>query len=278
MEFESLLYDVEEHVATITLNRPDRLNALTRELEDELFKAMKQADQDDDVRVIILTGAGRGFCAGADIEALSWVASLDWSTVNLVEVREKLLPARRSQTASIDFQRSYSYFPAISKPIIAAINGASVGLGFIIPLYCDVRFASDQARFGTAFAKRGLIAEHGISWMLPRLIGISNSLDLLYSARLIDADEALRIGLVNRVIQEDELMQEVRRYAIHLATNVSPRSLRIMKRQVYEALLQSLDEAIDSANDVMVRSFASKDFQEGVAHFVEKRSPKFTGE
>lgn len=278
MNFESLLYDVEDHVATITLNRPDRLNALTRELEDELFKAMKQADGDHDVRVVILTGAGRGFCAGADMDSLTWIASLDWSTVNLVDVREKLLPSRRSHDASVDFQRTYSYFPAMSKPIIAAINGASVGLGFILPLFCDLRFASDEARFGTAFAQRGLIAEHGVSWMLPRLIGVGNALDLLYSARLIDANEALRIGLVNRVMPAAEMMKEVKQYAAHLAKNVSPRSLRIMKRQVYQAMFQSLDEAIDSANDVMVRSFGSNDFKEGVAHFVEKRPPTFTGD
>ncbi|MDG2383256.1 MAG: enoyl-CoA hydratase [Pirellulaceae bacterium] len=277
MEFESLLYDVDERVATITLNRPDRLNALTRELEDELFHAMKQAEGDDEVRVIVLTGAGRGFCAGADLEALSWIAGIDWATASLVEVREKLLPARRSSQASVDFQRTYSYFPAISKPVIAAINGPSVGLGFILPLYCDVRFASDQASFGTAFAQRGLIAEHGVSWILPRLIGISNALDLLYSTRMIDADEALRIGLVNRVISAESLMDEVRQYAIHLATKVSPRSLRMMKQQVYEALFQSLDEAIDSANDLMVRSFSCHDFKEGVAHFLEKREPRFTG-
>ncbi|MCP4191322.1 MAG: enoyl-CoA hydratase [Planctomycetaceae bacterium] len=277
MEFESLIYDVDERVATITLNRPDRLNALTRELEDELFHAMKQAEGDDEVRVIILTGAGRAFCAGADLEALSWIAGIDWSTENLVEVREKLLPPRRSSQALVDFQRTYSYFPAISKPVIAAINGPSVGLGFILPLYCDVRFASDQARFGTAFAQRGLIAEHGVSWILPRLIGISNALDLLYSARMIEAEEAFRIGLVSRVISAESLMDEVRQYAIHLATKVSPRSLRVMKQQVYESLFQSLDEAIDSANDALVRSFSCDDFKEGIAHFLEKREPRFKG-
>ena len=277
MEFESLIYDVDERVATITLNRPDRLNALTRELEDELFHAMKQAEGDDEVRVIILTGAGRAFCAGADLEALSWIAGIDWSTENLVEVREKLLPPRRSSQALVDFQRTYSYFLAISKPVIAAINGPSVGLGFILPLYCDVRFASDQARFGTAFAQRGLIAEHGVSWILPRLIGISNALDLLYSARMIEAEEAFRIGLVSRVISAESLMDEVRQYAIHLATKVSPRSLRVMKQQVYESLFQSLDEAIDSANDALVRSFSCDDFKEGIAHFLEKREPRFKG-
>lgn len=277
MEFELLQYEVDDHVLTITLNRPDRLNALTRELEEELFAAMQQADSDDQVRVVILTGAGKGFCAGADMEALGWVANLEWSTVNMEELREKLMPSRRLPEAAVDFRRTYSYFPAVRKPIIAAINGAAVGLGFILPLYCDLRFASDRARFGTAFAQRGLIAEHGVSWMLPRLIGMSAACDLLYSARIIDANEALQLGLVNRVISGDSLLDEVKTYAHGLASTVSPRSLRIMKRQLYEAQFQSLDQAIDTANDAMIHSFGSEDFREGVAHFLEKRPPKFSG-
>jgi len=172
---------------------------------------------------------------------------------------------------------SNSYFPAIGKPILAAINGSAVGLGFILTLYCDLRFASDQARFGTAFSRRGLIAEHGISWMLPRLVGVSNALDLLFSARLIDASEALRLGLVNRVLPQAEFMDGVRTYARELATLVSPRSLRVMKKQVYEALFQTLAEATDIANVEMMKSFGSADFREGVAHFLSKRPPVFTG-
>ena len=277
MEFEALIYEVEDQVATITLNRPKRLNAVTKQLDDELFAAMKAADEDDDVRVIILTGAGRAFCAGADLEALAWVADIDWSSVDIDELRKKILPLHAWGEGRSDFQKTYSYFPAIAKPVIAAINGAAVGLGFILSLYCDIRFASDTTRFGTAFAKRGLVAEHGVSWILPRLVGLSNALDLLYSARLIDAEEAHRIGLVNRVLPPESLLEQTREYAVQLATTVSPRSLRVMKKQIYDSLLQSLDETIENANDEMIESFQCDDFQEGVAHFVEKRAPKFTG-
>lgn len=277
MSYETILYEVGQHVATITLNRPDRMNAITRQLEEELFNAMQTAEQSDDVRVIVLTGAGRGFCAGADLSNLGAATETDWSVVDQAELRQRLLPTRPREGARTDFQKTYSYFPAIGKPILGAINGAAVGLGFVLQLYCDIRIASDEARFGTAFAQRGLIAEHGVSWMLPRLIGISNALDLLYSARLINAQEAQQMGLVSRVVPHGELLDEARRYATLLATTVSPRSLRIMKKQVYDALFSDLDEAIETANDEMLLSFQCADFKEGVAHFVDKRPPRFTG-
>lgn len=273
----TVLEDISDHVATITLNRPDRLNALTRQVEEELAAALQRADESEDVRVIILTGAGRGFCAGADMESLGEIGSLDWENADLEELKEQIVPAMPRPGTAVDFQKRYSYFPAISKPVIGAINGAAVGLGFILPLYCDIRIASDKARFGTAFAQRGLIAEHGISWMLPRLVGISNALDLLYSARLIDAEEALRIGLVSRVVPHDELLSTAGDYARQLATSVSPRSLRVIKKQVYEALFLTLGDAIEVANDEMMESFQCEDFQEGVAHFLEKRPPAFSG-
>ncbi len=277
MSFETILYEENSYVATITLNRPDRLNAITKQLGDELLEAMQTADRSEDIRVIVLTGAGRGFCAGADISNLSAAAETDWSSLDSTQVLERIVPPRPHDDALSDFQKTHSYFPAVSKPIIGAVNGVAVGLGFVYLLYCDIRIASENARFGTAFAQRGLIAEHGISWMLPRLIGISNALDLLYSARLVDAQEALRMGLVSRVVAHDELMKQVRQYAQTLVTTVSPRSLRVIKKQVYEALFKSLGEAIDVADEEMIQSLQCDDFKEGVAHFVEKRPPRFTG-
>jgi enoyl-CoA hydratase/carnithine racemase len=140
-----------------------------------------------------------------------------------------------------------------------------------------LRFASETARFSTAFSKRGLIAEHGISWILPRVVGLSNALDLLFSARMVDAEEALRMNLVNRIFPEQRLMEGVRSYAGELAASVSPRSLRVMKRQVYDAQFQTLAEAVTLADAELLASMESEDFKEGVAHFLEKRPPKFTG-
>jgi enoyl-CoA hydratase/carnithine racemase len=181
------------------------------------------------------------------------------------------------QNVPPDFQKKYSYFPSIQKPVIAAVNGPAVGLGFILSLYCDVRFASETARFGTAFAKRGLIAEYGLAWMLPRLIGPANALDMLFSARLVDAHEALRMGLVNQVFPQDAFLPGVYAYAKDLANNVSPRSMGIIKTQVYNAMFQTLGEAFETSEEEMVKSLQCEDFKEGVAHFVEKRAPVFTG-
>ena len=278
MSYATLIYEVDQYVATITLNRPERMNAITPELEGELLDAIQTAEASQRVRVIVLTGAGRAFCAGADLSNLSAVTQIDWSTADRDALREQILPARPRANTLDDYQRTYSYFPAVEKPIIGAVNGASIGLGMILSLYCDVRIASEQAQFGTAFAQRGLIAEYGISWLLPRLIGLSNALDLLYSARVIDAQEALRMGLVSRVVPPAELLSEVGKYARTLATRVSPRSLRVIKKQVYEGLLGGLGEAIDAANEEMWLSLQCADFREGIAHFLEKRPPQFTVE
>jgi enoyl-CoA hydratase/carnithine racemase len=185
--------------------------------------------------------------------------------------------ANRREDAAPDFQKKYSYFPAIGKPVIAAINGPVVGLGLVITLYCDLRLASDASRFSTTFARRGLIAEYGMAWMLPRIIGIANALDLLFSARTIDAAEALRMGLVNRVFPHETFLEKVQESAQELASTVSLRSLRIIKRQVYEAMSQPLAEAFDISVREMMACFCTADFKEGVAHFVEKRPAAFTG-
>lgn len=267
-------YLVVERVATITLNRPDKLNAWTAVMEQEVRAAMDAADNDGSVRVIVLTGAGRGFCAGADMSLLNTVA-----TQGLDDRGRKQALATRDNREGVraDFQRKYSYFPALSKPVIAAINGPVVGLGLVIALYCDLRFASDAAKFSTAFSRRGLVAEYGMAWMLPRLVGLPNALDLLFSARTIDAAEAQRIGLVNQVFANEQFMEKVNAYARELASSVSPRSMRVMKRQMYDAMFQTLAEAIETSEQEMLASLQSEDFKEGVAHFLEKRAPQFKG-
>lgn len=276
MASEETLYNVADRIATITLHRPDKLNAWTATMEKEVRAAMDEADRDDNVRVIILTGAGRGFCAGADMSLLQTVTR---EGVGELHKEHLLSNSRRGDRNNVplDFQKKYSYFPSIQKPVIAAVNGPAVGLGFILCLYCDLRFASDTARFGTAFAKRGLIAEYGLAWLLPRLIGPANALDMLFSARLVDAWEAARMGLVNQVFPAETFLYDVQAYAKELAENVSPRSLRVIKNQVYNAMFQTLAEAFEASEREMIASLECEDFKEGVAHFVEKRAPVFTG-
>jgi len=276
MNYKELLYDVSEGIATVTLNRPEKLNAWTTRMEAEYRHAMAEAERDPDVRTIIVTGAGRGFCAGADMGLLTGLSQGD--TLKEGGQADDLPKAKPgAPDARDDFRMLYTWPLAIRKPILAAVNGPAAGLGLIHTLYCDIRFASDRARFGTAFVRRGLIAEHGISYFLPRLIGVQNALDLLYSGRMIDAPEALRMGLVSRVVPHDELIPTVRAFARDLGTLSSPRSIAIMKRQVYDALFQDLATANTIGNDEMLKSFDSEDFREGVASFVEKRPPKFTG-
>jgi enoyl-CoA hydratase/carnithine racemase len=280
MPNQETLYEVAKRVATITLNRPDKLNAWTAVMEQEVRAAMSEAERDENVRVIVLTGAGRGFCAGADMSLLSAVATkgLDAAQrAQAVRAGAGSGSGAAEGSARPDFRKKYSYFPAMSKPVIGAINGPAVGLGLVIALYCDLRFASDAARFSTAFARRGLIAEYGMAWMLPRLVGHANALDLLFSARLIDAADAFRMGLANQVYPQDVFQEKVREYAAELAANVSPRSLRVIKREVYDAMFQPLGEAFEIAEREMLASLQCEDFKEGVAHFVEKRAPVFTG-
>ena len=274
MGYEQILYEVKDRVATVTLNRPEKLNAWTRQMGREVRQAMDDAARDEGVRVVVLTGAGRGFCAGADMGLLSGISG---AGAIPDEPQSATPPPPDDASVRSDFRGPYAYFPTLPKPVIAALNGATAGLGLVVALYCDVRVASDAAILTTAFSRRGLIAEHGISWMLPRLIGLPAALDLMLSARKVDAAEALRLGLVSRVTPPAELMDAVRAYARELADLVSPRSMAVMKRQLWEAQFQSLAEATAVADEEMLQSFTSDDFREGVAHFVEKRPPRFTG-
>jgi len=276
MPNQETLYQVADRIATITLNRPDKLNAWTATMERQVHSAVEDAERDQNVRVIVLTGAGRAFCAGADMSLLSTVAEKGLDAARSAQVVSKT--ESKADGVRADFRHKYSYFPAVKKPVIAAINGPVVGLGLVIALYCDIRFASDAARFGTTFARRGLIAEYGMAWMLPRLVGHANALELLLSARMIDAAEALRMGLANQVYPRDTFMEKVREYAIDLASNVSPRSMRIIKRQVYEAMFETLTVSFARSEQEMLASLQCADFKEGVAHFVEKRAPVFSGE
>ena len=275
MGHEELLYEVKDRVATVTLNRPDKLNAWTTVMGREVRRAMDEAARDEAVRVIVLTGAGRGFCAGADMGLLSGIAGAGREPADGAAGAASAAAAPKDREGQ--FQGPFAYFPTIDKPIVAAINGACAGLGLVIALYCDLRMAADTAVFTTAFSRRGLIAEHGVSWTLPRAVGLAGALDLLLSARKVGAAEALAMGLVQRVWPAGELMAGVHAYAAELATLVSPRSMAVMKRQLWQAQFQTLAEATAVANQEMRLSFGSEDFKEGIAHFLEKRAPGFSG-
>jgi enoyl-CoA hydratase/carnithine racemase len=273
-----VLYDVKDRIATITLNRPDRLNAYNAGIADGVKRAMAEAANDANVRVILLTGAGRGFCAGADMELLSETASGGGNSGRATaHKKEPDFRSSHGPDLSTDFKDAerFGYFVRVKKPIIAAINGPIAGIGLVMALYADIRFAADKAVFTTSFAQRGLIAEHGISWLLPRLVGQANALDLLLSARKIPAEEAQRMGLVNRTFPLETFMSNVHAYAQHMADTVSPRSMAIMKAQVWKANFQDFNESLAVADEEMKKSLAGPEFKEGVAHFLEKRAPRF---
>ena len=251
-----VLRDVRDGVCVLTLNRPERMNAWTQPLEDRYFDLLAEADADPDTRVVVVTGAGRGFCPGFDMEAL---AKLGGGSA------EGFTAPSRPQT-----------FPlTIRKPIVAAINGACAGIGLVQALMCDVRFAANGAKFTTAFARRGLVAEHGSSWLLPRLVGPAHALDLLLSGRVFLAEEAERIGVVNRALEPENLLEHALLYARDVAEHCSPASLAVMKGQIHRDLERGLDEAVEDANRLMAESFGRPDFGEGVQSFVERRPPRF---
>lgn len=275
MLFQEVIYSVEQGVAVVTLNRPDRLNAMTLTMAGEVRAAMQQASDDDEVRVIVLTGAGRGFCAGAD------AARLQGRVSGIAVEEEEAPPFTGAIEGGLDlpqaFAAKYAWIATVPKPVIAAVNGPAVGVGMVLPMFADIRFASDTARFGTAFSKRGLVPEYGLGWLLPRLIQPSKAFDLLYTARLVDADEAIDMGLVDKVFPTNELLPAAMDYARELATAVSPRSNRVVKRMVYQGLDQGFGSAMEQCLADMADAQKSDDFKEGIAAWKDKRAPIFTG-
>ena len=274
--YEDVIYESRDGVAVISLNRPDSLNAYTVAMGHSLKRAVAEAVSDDAVRVIVLTGAGRGFCAGADMNLLQKITPGSGIATQTQEAKHGFYSGLGPDVGP-DYGGRFGYLLQARKPVIAALNGPTAGLGLVLALYADLRFAGSEAKLTTSFAQRGLIAEHGVSWLLPRLIGPAQALDLLLSARKLDAAEAERIGLVNKVLPQETLMQDVLAYARTLARTVSPRSSAVIKAQVWKALCQNFNAALTLADAEMQKSFASADFREGVAHYVEKRAPAFTG-
>ncbi|GAA3358438.1 MULTISPECIES: enoyl-CoA hydratase-related protein [Saccharopolyspora] len=250
-EDDEILVEHRDAVLLLTFNRPDRLNAWTPSMRRRYFDLLEEADADPSVRAVVVTGAGRGFCAGTDLSALGDTPEPD-----------------------VD-ERAISLSIRIRKPIIAAINGPVAGIGLVAALFADVRFAAEDAKFTTAFSRRGLVAEHGISWLLPKLVGAGAALDLMLSARTLPGTEAHRMGLVDRVLPASEVLAAALEYAHVLATECSPASLADIKEQIYSGLDSGLETARADASNRMVTAFGRPDVREGVRSFHERRRPDF---
>lgn len=244
-----------EGIVVLTLNRPARLNAWTGELQERYFKLLAEADRDPAIRAIVVTGAGPGFCAGGDIDELAQQSTSD----------HQFAPGHPTMS-----------FPlSVGKPLIAAINGACAGVGLVQALYCDVRFAATDAKFTTAFARRGLPAEYGIAWLLPRLVGTGRANDLLLSGRVLTGEQAGQIGLVEFVTSRETVLDEAVHYAHEIATYCSPSALAEIKRQLREGTAGDFATGYDRAEAALARASGWPDFAEGVASFIERRQPRF---
>ena len=260
---DPVLYDVRDSgVAVLTLNRPERMNGWGGGLATAFYSRLDDAEGDPDIRAIVVTGRGRAFCAGADMGNLNTISSA-------------AVDAGGTDVSKLVGARHPHFVTTMRKPVIAAINGACAGMGLTMALVCDVRFAAEGAKFTTSFARRGLIAEYGISWILPRVVGWGAALDLLLSSRVFYADEAAELGLVKEVVPPDQLLPRAIAYAEDIATNCAPSSLAVIKQQVYADTMRDVFEASAVAEKLMGESMSRPDFIEGIASFFEKRPPNF---
>jgi enoyl-CoA hydratase/carnithine racemase len=260
---DPVLFDLRANgVAVVTLNRPERMNAWGGGMAGAFYRCMDRAEADPAVRVIVLTGNGRAFCAGADMGDLNTISGAIGSNGD-------------TDVTQLVGERHPHFVTGIRKPIIAAINGACAGIGLTQALMCDVRFAAAGAKFTTAFARRGLIAEYGISWILPRVVGWSAAVNLLLSGRTFYAEEAKELGLVSEVFPPDDLVPQALAFAEDMATHCAPSSMAIIKRQLHDDALSSVRDASSTAETLMHESMLRPDFIEGITAFFEKRPPNF---
>jgi enoyl-CoA hydratase/carnithine racemase len=262
---EAVIYEVTATgVAVLTLNRPDRLNTWGGDIASAFYAGIERAEEDPAVRVIVLTGRGKAFCAGAQLGSMG-------SVTQSIETTDE------TKLASLIGDRQPYHLTTLCKPVIAAINGSCVGIGLTQALMCDVRFAAAGAKFAASFARRGLIAEYGASWILPRLIGWGAALDLLLSGRTILADEAADLGLVKEVVPAEQLMGRAMAYAEDIAKNCSPASMAIIKRQAYGDAMREVADSNARSEALLQLSLKRPDVIEGITSFLEKRAPSFPG-
>jgi enoyl-CoA hydratase/carnithine racemase len=259
---EHLRYAVEGRIATITLNRPDRMNAFTWEMLDAWAEALHQAQQDENVHVIIVTGAGKAFCSGGDIQNMGQ--------------RQERTPLMRKNELAGHVHRVPLALESVDKPVIAAINGAAAGAGLDLALQCDLRFAAASARLGETYVRVGLVPGAGGTWFLPRLVGTAKALEMFWTGDLLSAEEAERIGLVNKVLPDEELMTYVRTIAEKIA-HAPPLSVRFIKRAVYQGQRIDLRTSLDLISSHYAVVSSSADHKEAVQAYLEKRKPNFTG-
>ncbi len=268
MELKATTYGVEDGVALITLNRPERLNAWTGRMHTEYRWCLARADTDPHARVIVVTGAGRGFCVGGDAQALAGHAERGGYDPGTPEPL-----ARPGYGTAAEFDASFAYHFGLGKPVIAAMNGAAAGVGLALACFADLRFAAAGAKFTTAHGKLNLPAEYGLSWLLPRMIGLTRANELLLSSRVFLAEEAAELGLVNRVFPAATLLEETLAYARELMATVSPESLRRTRWQIYRDLHRGVAASVADSEALLEAMMRQADYREGVAAFLEKRRP-----
>ena len=261
MEFKETLYEKDGPIAIVTLNRPERRNAWTFTMREEVYKALKDAEADDQIRAIIITGAGTTFCSGVDMSILSGKSTEE----------ADISPVFK------DWVSQFTYPQKILKPIIAALNSAAIGWGFTLILFYDIRIAAESAKMSLMYPRRGLAMEGGSSWVLPRLIGWGKALELAFTARTISAREACDLGLVTHVVPDGDLMAKAREIALEIAENCSPVAISEIKREVYEHLDTDLPTAIRDTMATFDELYKTQDFKEGIRAMMQKRAPKFPG-